>query len=92
MSKRKHTEESCIESLKKKNDIRIFSFKKVLVILDNKIFSEKTLDYVSNPNKHCDLGNKSLGKIDFLIAKCSYKLFHYDNFNSKDFKSFTKSF
>ena len=87
---KKHTEQSCIDSLKKKNDIRIFPNKKLIVILENKIFSQKTLELINNPKKQNDLGNKSQGKISFLCNYLNYYLFHFDDFDSKDFTRFIK--
>lgn len=59
---RKHNLDEVIRSLSKKRDIQIDTRKKVLEIL--------------NPGKNQDLGNKSWGKIDYLVNYAGYiKLF-----------------
>jgi len=56
----KHTETKVIKSLSKKHDCSVDPFKRQVIV-------------VSHPKKKSDLGNKSLGKIDFLVNHCNYK-------------------
>lgn len=71
MSRKQYTEDEVIKTLRRKNDIRVDSFKKEIQILSNKIFTKRG-DIVDNPAKKFDLGNGSWGKIDYLIKVHDY--------------------
>ena len=63
---RKHSLDEVLKSLGKKNDCRVDSTKKVVYTLNGKSKKQKCLH---------DLGNKSWGKIDYLVNWCGYT--HY---------------
>lgn len=74
MSRKLYHEDEVIRSLSKKSDF---------------LFSEKRMKriFILNPNSSkakCDLGNKSQGKIDFLVKYCGYQVV------SRTVKSFDK--
>jgi methyl coenzyme M reductase subunit D len=68
----KHTEQNVIQSLSKKVDCTINVGEKRIGIKPDKIFNHKTGKYEINTTKKFDLGNGSLGKIDFLVNHCNY--------------------
>jgi len=70
--KKKHNESDVIRSLSRKRDISIKG--KTLLILSKDVWSKRINDYAPNPRKRNDLGNKSWGKIDFLMKYCGYKI------------------
>ena len=76
---KKHNEYDCIKQLDRKRDCKIAS-SGVIVILQNHIFIPKEGKTIRNPNKHFDLGNKSWGKIDYLINHCGYSMMRVDRF------------
>lgn len=59
-----------VESLRKKHDIKIFVHQKRIALLKN-----------NSSEKKFDLGNKSWGKIDYLIKKHRFHIFYYPSFN-----------
>ncbi len=73
----KHSENSAVISLSKKHDLRIYG--NTIKILSNTI-ETKTGQTICNPGKYFDLGNKSWGKIDYLIKKHGYHINHVDKF------------
>lgn len=58
---RKHNEDEVLYRLRKKSDVRVTSFKEILVLGKRA------------KNKQHDLGNGSWGKIDFLVNHCGYR-------------------
>jgi hypothetical protein len=78
MKKKKHNENDVIQSLRNKKDCRISGH--TIAILKNKIYDNKTGLKIINPNKSFDLGNKSWGKIDFLVKYCGYIIWQTDKF------------
>ncbi|GEM_PF-3369855 len=69
---RKHNVEEAIRSLSNKHDIKIDVNKKTIYIKPDFIYSQG--QKISNPDKHNDLGNKSWGKIDYLVNHNGYTL------------------
>jgi hypothetical protein len=75
---RKHSVDEVLEALKKKKDCKINSQEKIISVLQNKAHGKTN-----------DLGNKSWGKIDFLVNYCGYTLLKCDklenNYSSKSY-------
>ena len=72
MARKNYSVDEVLKTLKKKNDCRIDSNRKVISILTGRIWDKKSQSFVSNPKKKHDLGNKSWGKIDFLTHYNGY--------------------
>ena len=68
---RKHTVDEVLKSLSRKRDVRIQGLQ--VQILSHDVWDEKKEKLVPNPRKSNDLGNGSLGKIDFLTKHCDYR-------------------
>jgi hypothetical protein len=68
---RKHNFSDVINSLRKKHDIKIFEHQNKICLLFN---SAKT--------KKFDLGNKSWGKIDYLVNHCHFHIFFLKSFEN----------
>jgi hypothetical protein len=79
---KKHNYLDVIKSLRKKRDIKIYeNVKKICVLSNFKILKLKSGNKkIINPEKHFDIGNKSLGKIDFLVNHCGFHIFYVLNF------------
>ena len=71
MPKKKYIEHHIIQSLKKKEDIRINDT--TVMVLARRIYDERREQYVDNPFRSNDVGNSSWGKIDFLTNFCDFK-------------------
>ena len=65
--KQSYTEDEVLKALKFKNDCRVDSNRRQIYVLDADKLSPKGKAQLKN-----DLGNKSWGKIDFLINYCKY--------------------
>lgn len=76
--KKKHLFESVIRSLSKKNDLRIKNNE--ILILRDKVYNKKTMGLDWNPKKKWDLGNKSWGKISFLVNHCGFTQYFVSEF------------
>lgn len=74
----KHTQESALRTLGQKNDLRIRGSK--ILILTDRVWDNKKGEYVDNPRKKHDIGNKSWGKIDFLTKYYGYSIVNVDKF------------
>jgi hypothetical protein len=76
---RKHYEvDEVLRALSHKNDIRIVN--KDILILKDKVYNQKAGKSITNPKKHFDIGNKSWGKIDFLVKVHEYRQYFVDEF------------
>lgn len=64
-----HTEIECVRALRKKHDVKIDGH--IVQILRNKV-TNKEGNVIVNPRKAFDLGNKSWGKLDYLVYKLNY--------------------
>jgi hypothetical protein len=80
--KNKYNLSDVIKSLRKKHDIKIFEHKMKICILSSfKVINLKgELKQIINPEKRFDIGNKSLGKIDYLVNYCHFHIFYILNF------------
>jgi len=83
MKKQKgYTEEGVINSLSKRNDCVIKD--SVIFILTPTVYKNgKTME---NPLRRNDLGNGSLGKIDFLVNYRDYRTVKISDFSNKTMK------
>ena len=77
-----------LSDLERKNDIKIFSTRHKIFILCDQIYSEKKEKYIINPNKKFDLGNKSFGKIDFLITCFYFHIIYVTDFERKTLNAY----
>ena len=75
---RELTFEDCIYALDKKRDIKIDLMEKTITKLSNK--NEKG---ERNTEKINDIGNKSLGRLDYLVKKCGFHIIYVNKFNFK---------
>ena len=64
-----HIFSDVIKSLHKKRDVKIYEHKKKIILLFN-----------SAKKKKFDLGNKSWGKIDYLVNHCHFHIFYVISF------------
>ena len=69
---RKHYEDPAVRALTRKNDVRIAGH--TITMLSDMVYDKKSGEMIRNPKRHNDIGNKSWGKIDFLMKKCRYHL------------------
>ena len=69
-----HTEERALKQLSKKRDCRVYG--KRIVVLSN-----------NSKERHNDLGNKSWGKIDYLVKAHDYILYRVPDFSKLTLKS-----
>lgn len=67
---REHDEYSVLNSLKKKNDVRVTGM--LVQVLKREIWSERSECLIPNPSWRGDVGNGSWGKIDYLVNHCGY--------------------
>jgi hypothetical protein len=77
----KHNFFEVIKSLRKKHDIKIFEHQNKIILLRNFIVTKEAL-IIHNPHKKFDLGNKSYGKIDFLVNHCGFHIFFLKSFEN----------
>lgn len=76
-----HTEDEVLQSLRKKKDVRVNPTTKDIQVIMPKVFSEKAGGLIDNPMYAGDLGNGSLGKIDFLVNHLGYTKFSVGKFS-----------
>jgi len=81
MKKQKHSHESAIKSLKKKNDCKVFPSQLLIAILSYEVYSKKLGKIIPNFRRKNDLGNYSLGKIDFLQNYLGYTVVYVPKFS-----------
>ncbi len=75
---RKHNEDEVLRSLYRKQDVNINTTNKVITLVSAKKWSNKDGEYINNPKRKNDLGNKSHGKIDFLVNYKGYSKVYSD--------------
>lgn len=75
---RNHIYNKVIKDLSKKRDVKIVG--RTILMLSDLVWSKFHGDYVRNKLKRHDIGNKSWGKIDFLMKEYEYKIKHVDSF------------
>ena len=68
-----------LRNLDRKQDIQINSNTKEIKILKDYILDKKG-DTIPNPEKKHDLGNKSWGKIDFLVNHQGFSIWYISTF------------
>ena len=81
----KHNPAKAVRSLSQKNDCRIYGNK--IYILSDKVWHSEKKKKILNPLKRCDLGNKSWGKIDFLVKYADYKVIVVNDFDKQTMKN-----
>lgn len=69
---KKYEEDEVLHALRRKHDVYVDS--PFVQVLADKVWDSKSMAMVDNPLKNNDLGNKSWGRIDFLINHCGYRL------------------
>jgi hypothetical protein len=77
---RKHNEDEVLKSLNKKNDVKVSSRTKKILVLTDKVFDKTSGKMVANSKKSFDLGNGSWGRIDFLHNYHGYTLLRVGSF------------
>lgn len=75
---KERSESVVLTQLSRKNDIRVDQTNTIKILSDKVI--NKDGEVVDNPKKRFDLGNKSWGKIDFLVNHCGYSRVNVDSF------------
>ena len=73
-------ENQSLRILGNKRDIKIYTAFKKIQILRNKTWNKKTGRYERNPKKHFDLGNKSWGRIDYMVHYQGYTVLFVNEF------------
>lgn len=75
---KEHGYNKVVRDLSKKRDIKIVG--KTILMLSDFVWSKFHGDHVRNKFKRHDIGNKSWGKIDFLMKEFGYKIKHVESF------------
>lgn len=91
---RKHTLDEVLVSLKKKTDCKVIlsaslykdAEDNTVYILCDQIWSKKEGKMITHPEKKFDLGNKSWGKIDYLVNHCGFQLRKVDELPKMKFR------
>lgn len=81
---RKLTFEDCIYALDKKRDIRIDINEKTIYMLSNKDSKGN-----ANSEKRNDIGNKSLGRLDYLVDRLGFTITYVEKFKKAEHRNFS---
>lgn len=76
---KKHSETEVCRQLAKKNDCKVHQSHRTVEILSDTVH-DKEQNTIPNPKKKHDLGNKSWGRIDFLVNYCGYRTRYVSEF------------
>jgi hypothetical protein len=82
MARKQYILDEVLKSLRKKKDIRVKPETKDIFMLCDRIYDKKTKTYIINPNRVFDIGNGTLGKIDFLTKVHHYYIIKVDRFKN----------
>lgn len=82
MARKQYTLDGVLNSLRKKKDLRVKADSRDIFMLSNYIYDKKSKSYILNPNKVNDIGNGTLGKIDYLRKVHGYFTIHVDRFKN----------
>jgi len=77
MPRKGYTTDEVIRALSKKKDVRI---KGDTIAMLSDFITDKAGNTIRNPHKINDIGNKSWGKIDYLVNHCHYSLVRVASF------------
>ena len=78
MARKNYSIDEVLKALYRKRDVKVNVQTETILVLSDKVYIKG--ETVSNPAKSWDLGNKSWGKIDFLINHKGFYISYVDKF------------
>jgi len=91
MARKNYQIDEVLQALRKKHDVLVITnaheYKDIpnntVCLLSDKVWDKDTKKLIPNPEKNCDLGNGTWGKLDYLINHCGFNVYKSGRFPQK---------